>query len=157
VRLVPRRRPRWIDSFKGVHFIRLVVRVSPPATRPSRLWRALAWVVAGLVMLLSLSAVSPDLHSWIHAEEKAHATQDCPVHGAHAPSGVASQAPDSEHGDRHECAVTLFSHGVVLHALATVIQPCEGLLRAIHFRAWERLALAQPRFLHLPPQAPPAV
>jgi hypothetical protein len=140
-----------------VRLIFLVVRVFSPATLPSRLWRALACVVAGLVMLLSLSAVSPDLHSWIHAEEKVHGVKECPVHGVHASSGGASEAPASEDSDQHECAVTMFSHGVVLHALAAVIQPCEGLLRAIHLRAFERLALAQPRFLHLPPQAPPAV
>jgi hypothetical protein len=126
---------------------------------PSRLWRAVAALAVGLVMLLTLSAVSPELHTWLHVKETAEKPHACAHHAAHAPTGHATHVPisDSGEGDSHECAVTMFSHGVVYHAGALLSQPCEGILRAANLRAFERLALAQPRFLHLPPQAPPAV
>jgi len=114
-------------------------------------------LAAGLVMLLSLSSVSPELHVWLHEKGQESATHVCAHHDAHAASDTPEHAPDSDRSDDHTCAVTMFSHGVVYHVAALVARPGEGILRAVHFRAFERLALAQPRFLHLPPQAPPAV
>jgi hypothetical protein len=97
------------------------------------------------------------LHDWLHAATKTQEKHVCGNHAAHAAESGA-HAPDAEDEDEsHECAVTMFSHGVVYHAGALLAQPCEGILRAANLRAFERLALAQPRFLHLPPQAPPAV
>lgn len=126
---------------------------------PSCLWRAVAAVAAGLVMVLNLSAVSPGLHAWLHAEEPAEKPHTCAHHAAHEPAGAAAHVPasDSGEGETHQCAVTMFSQGVVHYAGALLALPREGVLRAVNFRASARLALAEPRFLHLPPQAPPAV
>jgi hypothetical protein len=113
----------------------------------------MAFLAMGMVMLLSLSAVSPELHEWLHKKESAKHT----CSHTHTSADSTSHAPDSNGDASHQCAVTLFSHGVVHHAVALHVQPSEGILRAVNLRAFERLALAQPRFLHLPPQAPPAV
>jgi hypothetical protein len=124
--------------------------------RPPLAVRALALVSACMVMLLSLAAVSPELHDWLHGWHVGKADA-CPHH--HHPGATAQHgSDDSDRSDpAHDCAVTLFSHGVVQHAAFAVAQPCEGILRAVNYRAFEQLALAQPRYLHLPPQAPPAV
>ena len=119
---------------------------------PSRLWRAVASFAAGLVMLLTLSAVSPEFHAWLHGKEKLEKPHTCAHHTA-----AHGSSSDSDEGETHQCAVTMFSRGVMHDAVALLTQPCEGILRAVNQRAFERLALAQPRFLHLPPQAPPAV
>jgi hypothetical protein len=129
----------------------------PFSAMPARLWRALASLTAGLVMLLSLSAVSPELHAWLHAKEKVQKPHACAHHATQPTADDASHAPSSnaDDGATHECAVTMFSHGIVHQAIALLAQPCEGILRAVNSRAFERLALAQPRYWHLPPQAPP--
>src|SRR5687768_9320133 len=109
----------------------------PFHTMPSRLWRAVASLAAGLVMLLGFSAVSPDLHAWLHAKEKAPTPlHNCAHHASHTAAGlpVDASSPDSGEGntqdaqDSHQCAVTMFSHGVLHHAVALVAQPCEGIL-----------------------------
>lgn len=118
--------------------------------------RIVAFLAAGLVLLLSTSAVSPVLHAWLHDAAAAAANgHTCPHHGKAAPLAALPAADDD--APDHECAVTMFSHGVILSAAAPLVTPCEGLLRAVDFPAFERLALAQPRWLHTPPQAPPAV
>jgi hypothetical protein len=132
----------------------------PISPLPSRLSRALAWLSAGLTLLLALSTASPDLHAWLHAQAHQDATHACADHPAHASDdrakGATSTAPSgNEPEDR--CAVVMFSQGVEATTTLVGAQPCEGILRAVNYRAFERLALAQPRFLHLPPQAPPAV
>ena len=124
---------------------------------PSRLWRAVAFLGMGLVMLLSLSSVSAELHAWLHEKAPEDAPHKCAQHGASAHSDSTANVPHSNEGEGDSCAVTMFSHGVVYQAGALLAQPCEGILRAVNHGAFERLALAQPRFLHLPPQAPPAV
>ena len=124
---------------------------------PSHLWRAVALLGAGLVMMLSLSSVSPEMHAWLHEKASESAPHKCAHHGASAHSDSTANVPHSNEGEEDSCAVTMFSHGVVYQAGALLVRPCEGILRAINYRAFERLALAQPRFLHLPPQAPPAV
>jgi hypothetical protein len=108
-------------------------------------------------MLLSLSAVSPQLHAWLHGHVKEHASHTSTQVGKPTTERSAPYISDADDGEAHECAVTMFSHGVVHHAVALSVPPCEGILRAVNFRPFERLALAQPRYLHLPPQAPPAV
>lgn len=124
-----------------------------PVSLPSRRSRVVAWLAAGLVILLSMSANSPELHAWLHAPSLAQANHTC----GHS-RAAADAVPDSgsEEGENHACAVTLFSQGVVHQAVALLTQPCEGILRAVNVRAFERFALAQPRYLHRPPQAPPA-
>lgn len=122
---------------------------------PSRCWRAVALLSAGTVWLLSLASVSPQLHSWLHAAAQAE-HHGCPHHGRPAADLPQAGGVDQPAGD-HECAVTLFSRGVIEHAAAMVAGPCESILRAVDLRAGERPALVPPRFLHLPPQAPPAV
>jgi len=115
-------------------------------------------LAAGIVFLLSLSAVSPALHGWLHATQKEGPAHACPHHAARAGAELPSDTPGSERDEsEHGCAVTMFAHGVTHHVGALLAQPCEGILRAANYRAFERLALAQPRYLHLPPQAPPAV
>ena len=129
----------------------------PPAAHsslPTRFRRAVALLSAGTVWLLSLASVSPQLHAWLHeAAQPEH--RGCPHH-QHAAPDAPLPADVDQPASGHECAVTLFSHGVVQHAGTFVVRPCEGVLRAVDFRAAERPALVPPRFLHLPPQAPPA-
>jgi hypothetical protein len=125
-----------------------------PVSLPSRFSRAIASFAAGLVMLLSLSAASPELHAWLHEQEH---TEQTSAHPCEHASNNAVPASDSDNTDTHQCAVTIFSQGVLSHAVALMTQPCEGILRAVNYGAFEQLALARPPFLHLPPQAPPAV
>jgi len=144
-----------VDIFATIHAFKTSMRPLRPAlSMPPRLWRVVASFAAGLVMVLTLSSVSPELHAWLHkpGQDKS-TTHSCPHHGADS----TSHAPGSNEVEDHDCAVTMFSHGVVHHAVALLTQPCEGILRAVNYRAFERLALAQPRYLHLPPQAPPVV
>ena len=129
-------------------------RRHPVAPMPSRLCRALASLAAALVMLLGLSGVSPELHAWLHQQTAERPAHTCAHHGARSATDIA-QVASVEDVEVHACAVTMFSQGVVQHAVTISARPCEGVLRAVDFRAFERLALAQPRYLHLPPQAPP--
>lgn len=124
-------------------------------TAPPHLRRSVAALAAVLVMLLTFSASSPELHAWLHPDGTAEKSHPC---RHHADVGGTAQAPTTgaDGDEAHECAVTMFSHGVMYHLVAGVAQPCEGILREVNFRAFERLALAQPRFLQPPPQAPPA-
>jgi hypothetical protein len=109
-----------------------------------------------MVMLLSLASVSPELHDWLHDRTTAKADA-CPHHHHHGAKSPHGSHESGRSSSAHDCAVTLFSHGVVHYAALAIAQPCEGILRAVNHRAFEQLALAQPRYLHLPPQAPPAV
>lgn len=124
---------------------------------PSAFSRVVAAFGAWLVMLLTLSSVSPELHAWLHASAKRDLQHTCSHRHAHTHSAGSESIPVSPDSDNHDCAVTLFAHGVVYHAANCVAQPYEGILRAVNYRAFKRLVLAQPRYLHLPPQAPPAV
>src|SRR5687768_12055923 len=133
----------------------LRMRSGPLPLMPSRPWRAVAPLAIGLVMLLMLSAVSPALHAWLHPKANPH-QQTCAHHESHA-AAEASHAPDSDRRGEHECAVTMFSQGAVVHGAPQLTLPCERVLRGVNLRALERVAWAEPRFLHLPPQAPPAV
>lgn len=81
---------------------------------PSRLWRGVALLAAVLVLLLSVSSVSPALHAWLHDLGHDHAEHTCPHHGARAATSDSAPAPD---GEDHQCAVTLFAHGHLLAAL----------------------------------------
>lgn len=139
-----------VDSFARVLRITSAMPSHVQASKPALVIRAVALLSAGMVVLLSFASVSPELHAWLHKPYQAKA-HPCSHHGPEA-----HDDNESSHS-AHSCAVTLFSHGVLHHAVAMAVQPCEGILRAVDLRAFERLALAQPRFLHLPPQAPPAV
>src|SRR5688572_6250609 len=110
------------------------------AAMPARLWRVVAALAAGMVMLLALTNVSPELHAWLHENAQPDASHVCPHHAAHSTSNSASHVPSSTDDDTHQCAITLFSQGVVHHAATLLAQPCEGILRAIDYRAFERLA-----------------
>jgi len=93
------------------------------------------------VLLLSVLAVSPELHAWVHGPQEAapHTGPD------HAPVGDAD----------HECAVTLFAGGVglllafALYFLARVMNRDR--------RLWPRnwLIVAHPHFWLVPSHAPP--
>lgn len=103
--------------------------VSPP--------RFLRWLAAGLavtVWALGVLAVSPALHGALHHDGD---------HGA-------------DHGDHaHQCAVTLFAHGVEtldpapeLHRVADAREI--GCVAAPRTHAW-----TQPHYLHRPACGPP--
>jgi hypothetical protein len=125
------------------------------AALPPVFWRVVAWMGSALVLLLTFTSVSPELHAWLHDRGQDHVSHGACTHQHAAKDSIPSSDADAR--ANHECAVTLFAHGVVHHAATLLTLPCEGILRAVDYRAFERLALAQPRFLHLPPQAPPAV
>lgn len=147
---------RRVDTFARMAVSHRSMRLSRAAASVIPcLRRGVALLSVGLVLLLSVSSVSPELHTWLHVRFEPEAAA-C-AHHAHA-KHVPQTHDDGDRSDpTHDCAVTLFSHGVVHHSAALLALPCEGILRAVNYRAFERLALAQPRYLHLPPQAPPAV
>jgi hypothetical protein len=134
--------------------IRPVMPAEDHASRVSPFRRGVAFLSAALLMVLGLAGVSPELHAWLHeGSENQPTTCAHPGHAAQSPA----QHDDEPASATHDCAVAHFAHGMLHPAVELTAQPCEGILRAADFRAFERLALAQPRFLHLPPQAPPAL
>jgi hypothetical protein len=90
--------------------------------------RLVAASCAALVLALSVLAASPQLHKWLHA--------------------------DADASD-HECAVTLFNHGVAQAAaeiaVAVVSMRWVGILDALP----ASLDLVAPRFRLSPGRAPP--
>lgn len=97
---------------------------------PPRRTRWLAAWLALTVWALGVLAVSPELHGALHHD-------------------------DGEHAQAHECAVTLFAHGV------ETLDPAPMLLRVAdarelgcvvppHVHAW-----TQPHYLHRPACGPP--
>ncbi len=113
---------------------------------PAAPWRALAGLLAVLVVGLGLASASPQAHAWMHGGE-AHAHEAC----AHP----APDAPDAQHAD-HVCAVVLFAQGIELPLDAVFLaQPSAGLTTVL--LAPDALYLAQPRYLRQPERGPPLV
>jgi hypothetical protein len=96
--------------------------------RQGRLCQATAAFLAALVLVLAVLAVCPALHEWLH--------------------------PDACHED-HECAVTLFAHGitpVLAEIILAVIAVC---FVAAVAPALATLYLAPPRYWLHPERGPP--
>jgi hypothetical protein len=90
--------------------------------------RLLAAGAALLVLSLGLVAVSPELHLWLH--------------------------PDAGHSD-HECAVTLFQHGVTQAVAGIAVAVLPRLLVARVAVTPAGPDLVEPRFRLSPGRAPP--
>lgn len=100
----------------------------------SRLQGALAWLLAGLVLALSLLAAAPSLHERLHPRDPAKAA------AAHDDAG---------------CAVTLFGHGVTTPPdLPRVAAPAAA-WHAGTPRVGEDLRLSAAPHLHPPGRGPP--
>lgn len=95
---------------------------------------ALAWLLAGLVLTLSLLTASPALHERLHSHDHAVA-----------------------HGDDDGCAITLFGHGVTTPpALPRIEAPAVRWIAATS-PAHEELLLASVPDLHPPGRGPPCI
>lgn len=130
--------------------------------RPAAPWlRVLAVVCAALVLTLSSAAWSPALHAWLHGESSDHAHASCahshshPHGDAHANAPVPADDHAADPHATHDCAITLFAHGVTLasaflslldhHALAPTVTPV----------APDHVTPPSPSHLRPQPQAPP--
>lgn len=106
--------------------------------------RAAALLAVGLVLALSVFAASPELHGRLHGHDAGA------LGGAHGDPGKAGHSEDDD-----GCVVTLFSQGLVL-ALAVVALAFLGRTPGFEdFDVLDRVVPDTPRYLHLPPQAPP--
>jgi hypothetical protein len=95
---------------------------------PAWPFRLIAAAAAALVLALTVLAASPQLHKWLH--------------------------PDADDSD-HECAITLFHHGVAQAATAIILAVVSR--RWIGFLATipAALNLVAPRFRLSPGRGPP--
>ncbi len=109
------------------------------------LHRALAVLCAGLVLALSLVAVSPELHEWLHSAEQEHT---CHHHHQKA-------KPSVEH--EHDCAVVLFASGVDLPVAPVALIPPSVLADGISPVTEAEFYLVSPRYLRHPERGPPAI
>jgi hypothetical protein len=127
--------------------------------RPAAPWlRVPAAVCAGLVGLLSIATSSPAVHAWLHGEylESDHS------HVCSAPAHETEHTEEDEpgltledHAASHDCAITLFAHGVTLvHAFLAALDQPRAVL-AFRSESPERVALSESRHLRPQPQAPP--
>ncbi len=111
----------------------------------SLLNRATALLAAVCVLVLTVLAVSPELHAGLHAEaDAAHA--DCAHHDADVPVGEAG----------HTCVVTLFSHGAMALLVFCLMLLARPAVAGLTLRATEDIVAAQPRYRLVPSHAPPA-
>ena len=114
----------------------------PANTRsPTLSHRLLAATVAALVLLLSVLAVSPQLHADLHACGHDHG------HPHEAPAGN----PDSDDG----CVVTLFGHGITAGSAPVSLAAPPIAFAAPNFSRPAELVFSSPRYLHLPGRGPP--
>ncbi len=109
----------------------------------SPLTRTVAVLAAGLVLVLGLLTVSPELHASLHGPDESGAHAD---HESEAPVGDAD----------HECAVTLFAHGVEALLVFCLLMLARPLARSVVLRATDKIAVARPRYWLVPSHAPPA-
>lgn len=119
--------------------------------------RALAGLLAMLVLAVSFIAASPVLHSALHGHEsveEADSSASCDhVHG-HDQEGENS--PGKGSSDPHEsCVICLFAHGAVMQTdVAAPVAPPVYQLPIAGVRP-ESAQLPPSRFLLLPERAPP--
>lgn len=111
----------------------------------SLLNRATALLAAACVLVLTVLAVSPDLHAGLHAAAGAAHT-DCSHHETDVPVGDAG----------HSCVVTLFSHGGMALLVFCLLILARPTVTGLMLRATDVLVVAQPRYRHVPSHAPPA-
>ena len=119
-------------------------RMSP---RPSPLVRLTASLAVVLVLALSVFAASPELHGFLHD----HASHSQAGHHA----GDTARPGDSDHEDG--CVVTLFAQGLVAAVGLFALRRTGRTLILSAYALAERVGPPAPAFLHLPPQAPPAL
>jgi hypothetical protein len=114
--------------------------------RPASLLnRATALLAALCVLVLTVLAVSPELHAGLHAEsDAAHA--DCAHHDADVPVGEAG----------HTCVVTFFSHGAMALLVFCLLLLARPAVTGLNLRATDELVVPQPRYRLVPSHAPPA-
>jgi len=109
--------------------------------------RMTAWLATALVLALTVLAASPELHERLHGHG-ANSAMAAHHDGNPADGSKADEADDG-------CIVTLFAQGVVL-ALSLVALVFIGRpLPAGSFAVFDGVIPEAPRYLHLPPQAPP--
>ena len=111
--------------------------------QPSALKRTLAAMSAGLVLALTVFSASPQLHGLLHGHEAA------------ASNGIPGHAPDNDTDEG--CVVTLFAQGLVLCLALYALVRLGEKLHLLDYAAYSRVTAEEPAYLHLPPQAPPAV
>ncbi len=111
----------------------------------SLLNRATALLAAGCVLVLTVLAVSPDLHAGLHAAAEAAHT-DCSHHETDVPVGDAG----------HSCVVTLFSHGAMALLVFCLLLLARPTVAGLTLRATDESLVAPPRYRHVPSHAPPA-
>jgi hypothetical protein len=112
--------------------------LSRPLSLPSRLTVVLG---IALVLLLNVLAASPELHAWLHGQEQT------PEHAGHGHARVG----DAD----HECAVTLFAHGVIALLFFCLLLRPRLLVRRTVACSIDRLVAARLRYWLAPSHAPP--
>lgn len=117
----------------------------PRQARPTLLARTTALLAVALVLALSVFAASPELHERLHGH-----TAGGVVHNGASPAS----GPQDADGDEG-CIVTLFAQGVVLALALAALAFTGQTLRPADFWVFDRITPADPRYLHLPTQAPP--
>jgi len=101
----------------------------PPTTAVPLLHRLFAAGGIALVLLLTVLAVSPELHAWLHGDAA---------------------------GADHECAITLFQQGVVAAATGIAVAAVVMVLLDRVATLPAKLHLALPPYWLSPGRAPPA-
>ena len=114
---------------------------------------------AALVLVLTILAVSPSLHAWVHAEPADSAAHAACSHGHahHAHPTVPAPAPDSCDDDSG-CIVNLFAQGGSGLVAAPALLPAPRLADLGTFlSASDFCAPSAPAYLLPPGCGPPAV
>jgi hypothetical protein len=110
------------------------------------LHRALAVGAAALVMMLTVLAVSPQLHADLHAADPSHAHHQGPDH-----SHSHSETPHTDEG----CVVTLFAAGVTAAPAPVVVLAPTVRHTPATFSPRAEVFVSSPRYLHQPERGPP--
>jgi len=124
-------------------------------SRPAPWLRVLAVVCAGLVFTLSAAAFSPALHAWLHGHPETSAHSHAHAACTHAHAHETTSSDDPHHDKQHECAVTLFAHGVNLAAVFLSLLDYYAVSSAAAPLAPGRAALVTSEHLRPQPHAPP--
>lgn len=117
--------------------------MSHRAAPVSPLRRLAAAACAGLVLLLTLLAASPDAHALLHADDA----------GAIARGDAATALPVA---DADDCAVVLFASTVDLAVAPLALTPPRLLCAGESLTPVAELFLVVPRYLRQPERGPPA-
>lgn len=112
--------------------------------------RFAASFAAALVLVLTVLAVSPALHAWLHSDSATHSA--CSHDHGPFPPG-----PSDEHGDDAGCVVTLFAHGGAELAVAPALLAPVSLCRLATLAVASIPAAAAPAHILPPGCGPPLV